>query len=132
MSSGQLWAVEAEIGEVGLLCQLVVGEWIGVGSLSVEFLLLELGVFAIFRQLACHVPSEKNFIGSAKLEYGTWQSRKGHHPTSTAIPFLAEHQSIKIAFVLKPETLNLISKPILAVSFSPNRSTMSPAQENPT
>ena len=32
------------MGEGGLLCELVVGERVGVGSLSVEFLLGQLGV----------------------------------------------------------------------------------------
>lgn len=32
------------MGQAGLLCQSVVGEWVGVGSLPVEFLLGELGV----------------------------------------------------------------------------------------
>jgi len=30
-------------GKEGVLCQLVIGEWIGVGALAVEFLLWELG-----------------------------------------------------------------------------------------
>lgn len=64
---------QVKIGGV-LLCQLVVGEWIGVGSLPVEFLLGQLGVAFFFVEFAvvfallalaccCHCGRGCGFVG---------------------------------------------------------------------